>query len=187
MKGATHWLMLGVTAVLFGAVYAFVDLTPRVDQNFFFSSDDPQLRESNAIDRRFTSGSQLIVSVSAPDISSEAYLERLRQLTERIASVPSVTAVRSLTDGPKDVADAEASPFWSRLLLAENRRSSNVIVLTPGNESERLIPRVERIAGEFDRKDFRIRIAGAPYVVEMIRRSLVHDFIYFTLTAVVLF
>src|SRR6202030_2184119 len=43
------------------------------------------------------------------------------------------------------------------------------------------------IVHEFDRKDFRIRIAGAPYVVEMIRRSLAHDFRAFTLTAVVLF
>src|SRR5256884_9516070 len=40
---------------------------------------------------------------------------------------------------------------------------------------------------EFDDKDFRIHIAGPPYVVEMIRRSLTHDFWYFSLTAVVLF
>src|SRR5205823_6045573 len=64
---------------------------------------------------------------------------------------------------------------------------SNVVVLTPGNDTERLIERIERIAQEFERKDFRIRIAGAPYVVEMIRRSIVHDFVYFSLTAVVLF
>jgi predicted RND superfamily exporter protein len=38
-----------------------------------------------------------------------------------------------------------------------------------------------------DRKDFRIHIAGPPYVVEMLRRSLAHDFRYFSLTAVVLF
>src|SRR5205823_4509489 len=50
-----------------------------------------------------------------------------------------------------------------------------------------LIPRVENVVREFDRKDFRIRIAGAPYVVEMIRRSLAHDFRAFTLTAVLLF
>ncbi len=40
---------------------------------------------------------------------------------------------------------------------------------------------------ELDEKDFRIHIAGPPYVVEMIRRSLAHDFWYFSLTAVVLF
>src|SRR5437667_3038689 len=40
---------------------------------------------------------------------------------------------------------------------------------------------------ELDETDFRIHIAGPPYVVEMIRRSLAHDFWYFSLTAVVLF
>ena len=46
---------------------------------------------------------------------------------------------------------------------------------------------IERIMHELDEKDFRIHIAGPPYVVEMIRRSLAHDFWYFSLTAVVLF
>jgi uncharacterized protein len=179
--------MLAVTSVLLILVYAIVDLQPRVDPHFFFSSDDPQLQESATIDQRFPSGSQLILSVSSPDISSDSYLERLRQMTERIASVPSVTGVRSLADGPDDFKDAESSPFWSRLLIADNRKSSNVIVLTPGKDPERLIRNVERIVDEFDRKDFHIRIAGAPYVVEMIRRSIRHDFVYFTLTAIALF
>src|SRR5437667_153244 len=130
--------MVAMTLVVGALVYAFADLTPHVDQQFFFASDDPQLQESNRIDERFPSGSQLILSVASPDISSDAYLERLRQLTERIASIPSATGVRSLADGPNDFKDAEASPFWNRLLIAENRRSSNVIVLTPGNDPERL-------------------------------------------------
>ncbi len=125
-----HWLALAAAVVLLVLVYAVVDLTPRVDQHFFFSSDDPQLQESNTIDRRFPSGSQLILSVSSSDISSERYLDKLRQLTGRIAAIRSVTGVRSLADGPKDFGDAQASPFWSRLLIAENHRSSNVIVLT---------------------------------------------------------
>src|SRR5438093_2559559 len=158
------WLILAATLVLFGLVYAFVDLTPHVDQHFFFSSNDAQLQESNKIDQRFPSGSQLILSVSSADISSERYLDTLRQLTGRIASIGSVNGVRSLADGPDDFADAEASPFWKRLLIAENQRSSNVIVLIPGNDTEPLIRNLESIVHEFDRKDFRIRIAGAPYV-----------------------
>jgi predicted RND superfamily exporter protein len=181
------WLMVAATIVLVLLVSAFVDLEPQVDQQFFFASDDPQLQESNAIDRRFPSGSQLILSVASPDISSDGYLERLQRLTERISSIPSVGGVRSLADGPDDYKDAEKSPFWSRLLLADNHRSSNVIVLTPGNDTKGLIERVERIVQELDRKDFRIRIAGAPYVVEMIRRSIVHDFVSFSLAAIVLF
>src|SRR5437762_4183764 len=108
-----HWLMLGVTGILFVVVWAFVDLTPRVDAQFFFSSDDPQLQESNAIDRRFPSGSQLILSVSAPDIASERYVDRLRTLTQRVAATRGVSGVRSLADGPKDLKDAEDSPLWN--------------------------------------------------------------------------
>jgi hypothetical protein len=55
-----HRVMLGLTLVLFVVAVAFVDLAPRVDDQFFFASDDPQLQESNVIDRRFPSGSQLI-------------------------------------------------------------------------------------------------------------------------------
>ena len=179
--------MLTIALAMVTGVWVLVDLTPRVDQNFFFASDDPQLQESNAIDRRFPSGSQLILSVSAPDISSTAYIERLRRLTDRIAAMPSVTGVRSLADGPEDFEDAEKSPFWSRLLIADNHRSSNVIVLTPASNPGPLIRRIEAAVREFDRRDFRIRIAGAPYVVEMIRRSIGHDAAYFGLTAIALF
>ena len=69
-----HWLMLLMTAVAGTLVYAFADLTPHVDQHFFFASDDPQLQESNTIDQRFPSGSQLILSVASSDISSAPYL-----------------------------------------------------------------------------------------------------------------
>src|SRR5256886_15368854 len=50
-----------------------------------------------------------------------------------------------------------------------------------------MIKRIELVIHEMDDRDFRIHIAGPPYVVEMIRRSLEHDFWYFSLTAVVLF
>jgi predicted RND superfamily exporter protein len=179
--------MLAITAGLVASVVLFVDLTPQVDQQFFFSSDDPQLQESNAIDRRFPSGSQLILSVASPNIASAAYLERLQRLTAHIAAMPSVTGVRSLTDGPEDFEDAVKSPFWSRLLIADDRRSSNIIVLTPASNPGPLIRRIEAVIGEFDRSDFRIRMAGAPYVVELIRRSIGHDTAYFGLTAIALF
>jgi len=179
--------MLVVAVILFGLVAGLVDLKPRVEENFFFSSNDPQFQESKKIDERFPAGSQLVVSVASPDISSERYLERLDQLTQKIKSIDSVTGVRSLTDGPKDFADAEKSPLWSRLLIADNHKSSNIVAFVKGNDSENLIHRVEGFVQEFDRKDFRVRIAGAPYVVEMIRRSINHDFWYFNFTAILLF
>src|SRR5205814_4795410 len=157
LRGSAHWLMIAVTVILFGLVVTFVDLKPHVDENFFFSSSDPQFEESKKIDERFPAGSQLVLSVSSSDISSEHYLERLDQLTQKIKSIDSVTGVRSLTDGPKDFADAEKSPLWSRLLIADNHKSSNIVAFVHGNESENLIHRVEGFVREFDRKDFRIR------------------------------
>jgi predicted RND superfamily exporter protein len=182
-----HWFTLALTVILFAIVAKFVDLKPEVAEDFFFSSNDPQFQENAKIDRMFPSGSQLIVNVASPDISSSLYVERLARLTQQIQSVDGVTSVDSLTDGPKNFNDAEKSPFWKRLLIADNERSSNVVVFVSSENSQQLIGKIETITGKFDAKDFRTQIAGAPYVADMIRRSLSHDFRVFSLTSVLLF
>src|SRR2546423_6425176 len=182
-----HWWMLLVTAVLFALVAAFVDLKPVVDENFFFSTGDPQYRQTKKIEKEFPSQTEVIFAVASPDISSPRYLGRIQRLTQRLRQVEAVSTVKSLTDGPKNFEDALASPFWHRLLIALDRKSSNVIAFMENKDPETTIRAFERIAHELDEKNFRIHIAGPPYVVEMIRRSLAHDFRYFSLTAVVLF
>src|SRR5437763_14762616 len=183
----THWWMLALTVALFVLVAALVDVKPVVDENFFLSTSDPQLRQSKKIEQRFPSRPEVILTVSSRDISSPRYLGRIQKLTQQVNTIDAVSAVKSLTRGPKNLQDALASPFWSRLLIAQDRRSSNVIVFMEGKDTEKSIKHLERIMHELDEKDFRIHIAGPPYVVEMIRRSLAHDFWYFSLTAVVLF
>src|SRR5438874_2164144 len=183
----THWEMLGLTAVLFVLVAVFVELKPAVDENFFFSTSDPGVRESNKVEQRFPSQPQLILAVSSQDISSPRYLGRIQRLTQQLEAIDEVSAVKSLTVGPKSFQDALEGEFWRRLLIAKDRKSSNVIVFLENKDPEKPIKRIERIIHELDEKDFRIHIAGPPYVVEMIRRSLAHDFWYFSLTAVVLF
>jgi predicted RND superfamily exporter protein len=183
-----HWVMLALTIVLFGLVATLVDLRPVVDENFFFSTGDPQFQQSKKIERHFPSRPELILTVSSRDISSPTYLERMQKLTQQVKTIPGVSAVKSLTEGPKSFQDAVAGPFWSRLLIAPDHRSSNLIVFIGSKaDSEKLIKHLERIVHEFDEKDFRIHIAGPPYVVEMIRRSLAHDFWYFSLAAMILF
>jgi uncharacterized protein len=182
-----YWVILALTAVLLGLVAVFVDLKPVVDENFFFSTSDPGVRQSRKIEERFPSQPEVILAVSSRDISSPHYLTRIHKLTQEIETIDSVTAVKSLTSGPKSFQDALASPFWSRLLIPKDRKSSNVILFMEGKELEKPIKRLERIVHELDEKDFRIHIAGPPYVVEMLRRSLAHDFRYFSLTAVILF
>ncbi len=179
--------MLGVTVLLFCAVVFFVDLKPQVGVNFFFSSDDPQLRQEARIDRIFQSNSQLIVSVAAPDISSESYLARIRELTRELSSIKSVSSVQSLSSGPKNFEDAVKSPFWRRLLISEDQKTSNIVVFASGNDTEHLIAALEAISSKYERKNFHVEIAGAAYVAEMIRRNLRHDFDTFTITSLVLF
>jgi uncharacterized protein len=182
-----HWWMLALTGVLFALVATLVDLKPVVDENFFFSTSDPGVRQSKKIEQHFPSQPEIILAVSSRNISSARYLSRIQKLTQQLQDIDAVSAVKSLTAGPKSFEDAIKSPFWSRLLIARNRKSSNVIVFVEGKETEKLIKRIERIMHELDEKDFRIHIAGPPYVVEMIRRSLAHDFRYFSLAAFVLF
>src|SRR6184192_3939976 len=183
----SHWLMFIITGVLFVLVATFVDLKPVVDENFFFLTNDPGIIQTKKIERRFPSQPEVILAVSSRDISSQRYLGRIQKLTQRVHTIGGVNAVKSLAEGPKSFDDALKSPFWSRLLIAHDRKSSNVIIFIEGKDTEKSIKRIERIMHELDEKDFRIHIAGPPYVVEMIRRSLAHDFWYFSLTAVVLF
>src|SRR5438132_5972973 len=183
----THWEMLGLTAVLFVIVAVFVDLKPVVDENFFFSTSDPGVRESKKVEQRFPSQPQLILAVSSQDISSPRYLGRIQRLTQQIQTIDEVSTVKSLTAGPKSFQDALEGEFWRRLLISKDRKSSNMIVFLENKDPEKPIKQIERIIHTLDEKDFRIHIAGPPYVVEMIRRSLAHDFWYFSLTAVVLF
>ncbi len=182
-----HWWMLALTGVLFALVAALVDLKPVVDQNFFFSTTDPGVIQSKKIEQHFPSQPEIILAVSSRNISSARYLGRIQKLTQQLQDIKAVSAVKSLTAGPKSFDDALKSPFWTRLLIARDRKSSNVIVFVEGKETEKLIRRIESIMHELDERDFRIHIAGPPYVVEMIRRSLVHDFRYFSLAAFVLF
>src|SRR5436190_13214015 len=183
----SHWLMLIITAVLFVLVATFVDLKPVVDENFFFSTNDPGIRQTKKIERRFPSQPEVILAVSSRDISSQRYLTRIQRLTQRTHTIGGVNAVKSLTEGPKSFEDALKSPFWNRLLIAPDRKASNVIIFMEGKQTEKPIQRLQQIVHEMDARDFHIHTAGPPYVVEMLRCSLDHDFRYFTLTAIVLF
>src|SRR4051794_10047201 len=103
---SAHWLVLALTAALFGAVAAFVDLKPHGDENFFFSSSDPEFGQSKKIEQRYPSPSEMILAVSSSDISSPHYLGRIQKLTHEVESVDGVSSVKSLTNGPKNFQDA---------------------------------------------------------------------------------
>ena len=73
-----HWWVLVITGILFGLVAIFVDLKPVVDENFFFSTKDPQFRQTKKIEKHFPSQPELILAVSSRDIASPRYLDRIK-------------------------------------------------------------------------------------------------------------
>jgi uncharacterized protein len=182
-----HWIMVVATLLLFALVALLVDLKPVVRENFFFSANDPEFQQTSKIDKLFPGGSQMVLNVAGP-ISSESYLRKIDRLTREVEALKGITSANSLSDGPKNLEDAEKSAFWSRLLLADNRRSSNVVVFVSNDaDSEKLIASMEAISDKLESKEFHIQIAGAPYIAEMMRRSLKHDFQTFSLTSFLLF
>ena len=61
-----------------------------------------------------------------------------------------INAVKSVVEGPKSLDDALKSPFWSRLLIAENRKSSNVIIFMEGKATEKPVTGLLRIIHEME-------------------------------------
>lgn len=179
--------MVGAALLLFVLVAAFVDLKPEVRENFFFSPKDPEFQQTEKIGKLFPGGSQMILNVAGP-ISSARYQEKIGRLTREVERLKGVTSANSLAEGPKNLEDAEKSSFWRRLLLADDERSSNVVIFVGSDvDSEQLVARLEAIEAKLSAKDFRIEMAGAPYIAEMMRRSLKHDFEAFSLTSFLLF
>src|SRR5437867_6590255 len=150
LPSGSHWLMLVIASGLFVLVATFVDLKPVVDENFFFSTSDPGVQQTKKIERRFPSQPEVILAVSSRDISSARYLGKIQRLTQRVHTIGGVSAVKSLAEGPKSFDDALKSPFWSRLLVAHDRKSSNVIIFIKGKHTEQPIQRLEQIVHELD-------------------------------------
>src|SRR5688572_28834933 len=88
-----QWAALILTATLGAVLFTFVDLTPRVEGDFFFSTDDPQLQSSVRIEEQFGSAPQIFVAAAAPRLASRDYLRRIHRLTEDLRSVEGIADV----------------------------------------------------------------------------------------------
>ena len=165
---------LGLTALIAWVFFHFVDLKPKVDETFFLSKEDRQLKADNEIDKIFPE-SPRIVLVAAGDIESPAYAERIQLLSESLENLPGVISVQSLARGPKDIDDALKSPLWSRLLIAKDRRSTYIFVALKRSAAQAAINKIETLQQRFDRPNFRIQMSGVPYITELIARNLTRD------------
>ena len=112
-------------SLLSGSVlFKHIDFTPHIDYDFFFSNEDSHYQADTSISKLFTRrDSQIIISVSG-NIYSPLYANKIKYLNSILKTIQGVTGVKSITDGPRDLKDAMESPFWSRLLIADNKEST---------------------------------------------------------------
>jgi predicted RND superfamily exporter protein len=107
---ARQILFLALAAGSALAVFLFIDLSPRVDENFFFASDDPQVQEDRRIRELFPARPQVIVTAKG-NIHSTAYSRRIARLGNDLMEVPGVLTARDLHHGPEELEDAFENPM----------------------------------------------------------------------------
>ncbi|MDP8212975.1 MAG: MMPL family transporter [Candidatus Zapsychrus exili] len=178
--------MLALLSIIF--LLNFVKITPTVDNNIFFSSNDPQFQSEHLIDKLFVrQDSQLIISATG-DIKDERYKENISRLSNALLSLKDVSSVNSLTNsGPNSLKDAINSPLWKRLIISNDKKSTNFVVLLKDKSFSEVIPKIEKLMSKFESKDFHLRAAGLPYVIELIKRNLLRDLKIFSLLACLIF
>jgi predicted RND superfamily exporter protein len=172
------------SASVLAVVFLWVDLTPKVEAEFFFSRDDPQYVASAQVSERFPTTQQIILRVAAPDIRDAAYRERVERLAGTLSGVDGVVDVSSVAN-----RDAFESPLWQRVLISEDQRATNLLLEVEPDTSDPglLIEEIERVTAEFQDADFGAVISGVPYVIELIRRNLFRDLAMFSVVAAVVF
>lgn len=183
-------MFFSLTLGMLWFLFSFVDLSPHVEYDVFFTGEDPSYKADIEISQNFQrNDSQILVNLSG-NIHDPKYQSDVREFGNFLQRIPDVQSVMSIAHGPRSVEDAAKSPLWSRLLLWHDGNSSNMLVtLTPGALSrlQELIPKIEGLKQIFQSEDFHIEISGFPYVSELIRRHLTRDFRSFTILAFLIF
>ena len=178
------WPFLLGAALAVAAVVRWVDLTPRVETDFFFSPDDPQYLASASIADRFPAGQQVIVRIAAADIRAPRYGERVRELGDAIGRLDGVTGIASIAN-----QDVFESPLWNRVLVSPGERATNMLVdirVEPDHTAQ-FMEEIEAVTAEWNTEDFALVTSGVPYVVELIRRNLSRDLAVFSSVAFLTF
>ncbi|MDH3206470.1 MAG: MMPL family transporter [Gemmatimonadota bacterium] len=163
-------------------VALFVDISPRVEGDFFFAEDDPQMIASRAVAERFPGGEQILLRVEDLADDTAAYREHIAALTDELLAIDGITGGFSITtDSPA------RSPLFRRLLLNPDSAATNIVLSADETDPQLLIPRIEAVINAHRSPELAIVMSGVPVIVELIRRSLYRDLIVFSLAAVAVF
>lgn len=199
LRSRSQWIALAIVATLGAAHFAFVDLTPQIEADFFFDNDDPQLQQSRQIEREFGQAPQVFVAVGGRAIVSRDYLRRVHALTEDLRPIDGVADVRSVTRGPKEpreILEDEPSevfegladrPFWRRLLLAPDRSATFIVLRLKEGDAAATIAAIDRVLAAHAGKGLELGATGVPYVSEHIRARVVSDLRRFSVAAILMF
>ena len=175
------WAAAALALVGLVVVARFVDVSPRVEGDFFFADDAPQMQASQAVAARFPSSPQIILRVEDLAGDRAEYEGRVGALTEDLLAVEGVTGGYSIaTDDP-------GSPLFGRILLTPDSAATNIILSTDETDPEILVPRIEAAVAAHASAELGVITSGVPVIVELIRRSLYRDLIVFSLAAVLVF
>ncbi|NNK62498.1 MAG: MMPL family transporter, partial [Gemmatimonadetes bacterium] len=180
------WLSLGLVVASALAVARWVDLTPRVESDFFFAADDPQLVEDQAVRARYRTGQQAILrvvdpgaSAADPAVDRRETVDRIEALADAFAAVDGVERVYSAaTHDPDD-------PLYGRILAPPDPAASNIVLQLDETDPEVLVPRLEAVVTALG-DGLSPVLSGAPVIIEQIRRSLFRDLLVFTGAAVLI-
>jgi predicted RND superfamily exporter protein len=175
-------LAVGLAALGVTLVALLVDLSPKVEGDFFFAEDDPQMLASRQVSERFPGGEQVILRVEDLVGDSTAYRERVGALATELLAVDGVTGGYSIGSD-----DPSRSPLFQRLLLTPDPAATNVFIQVDDTDPEILIPRLEAVVDAHRSPEVAIVMSGVPVIVELIRRSLYRDLVVFSLAAVLVF
>jgi len=176
------WVSIAIMVSGLGAVWTWVDLSPKVEADFFFAADDPQLRASKELAQRFPGRSQVIVRAEDTQGDPTLYRDRVGALTEALSDVEGVVDVRSITTD-----DASRSPLFSRILLTPDSAATNLLLQVDEGDPKVLVPRLESVIQSAGTPEFSLVMSGVPVIVEQIRRSLFRDLVVFSLASLVLY
>jgi uncharacterized protein len=176
------WVAAALAALAMAAVALFVDVSPRVEGDFFFAQDDPQMQASREVAERFPASPQIILRVEDLAGDEEAYQDRVAALTEDLLAVEGITGGYSIAN-----SDPSRSPLFSRVLLTPDSSATNVILSADDTNPEILLPRIEEVVDRHSSDELEILASGVPVIVELIRRSLYRDLVVFSLSAALAF
>lgn len=174
------WTLVSAMALLGSLVW--VDLTPRVEADFFFAADDPQLRTTTEISAAFPSSGLVLVRAQGSDLTSDAYLTAVEDLATRLGQVSGVSGVRSVI-----TERADRSPLWSRLLLTPDGSATNLVLSVREADSEQLVAALQEVLDASAGSELSLEMSGVPVIVELIRQSLFRDLVLFSTLAALVF